>query len=93
MAARQPFRDQLLQSLQNPAQRQDLSGLFAGSQNPFAQNLGPLNPTAPQMAGPLTQPGAAPSVRGRGGGGGGGRVRPGSPEADAALTPFDERRA
>jgi hypothetical protein len=85
MAARQPFRDQLTQSLQNPAQRQDLSSLFAGSQNPFAQNLGPLNPTTPQMAGPI-----APSVRGRGGGGSGRFLREGD---DRSMAPFDERRA
>ncbi len=59
MAARQPFRDQLLTSLQNPAQRQDLSSLFAGSQNPFARNLGPLNPqaAAPPQSAPIGPPG------------------------------------
>ena len=62
-AARQPFRDQLMQSLQNPAQRQDLSSMFA-SENPFSRNIGPLNPSAPQTAGPVAPP--------QGGGGGGG---------------------
>ena len=52
MAARQPFRDQLFSSLQNPAQRQDLGNLFQ-SQNPFAQNLGPLNPSQPQATAPI----------------------------------------
>lgn len=56
MAARQPFRDQLFSSLQNPAQRQDLSGLFQ-SQNPFAQNIGPLNPEQPQPTAPLPRGG------------------------------------
>ena len=50
--ARQPFRDQLFASLQNRAQRPDLSNVFA-SQNPFASNLGPLNPQDPQAQAPL----------------------------------------
>ena len=60
IAARQPFRDQLFASLQQgQPQRQDLSNLF-GSQNPFAQALGPLNPEAQQTTAPITPPIAAP---------------------------------
>ncbi len=65
--ARQPFRDQLLASLQQgQPQRQDLSNLF-GSQNPFASELGPLNPAQPQMAAPIAQ-GLPVSRRGGGSG-------------------------
>ncbi len=54
--SRQPFRDQLFASLQGgQPQRQDLSNLF-GSENPFAQNLGPLNPQAQQMTAPVVPP-------------------------------------
>ena len=85
LAARQPFRDQLFQSLQNPAQRQDLSNVF-GSENPFASALGPLDPqaqqaTAPVMPGPGgIDPRIAQArglgLRGAGGrGGGSGRFR------------------
>lgn len=69
--SRQPFRDQLFASLQQgQPQRQDLSNLF-GSENPFAQTLGPLNPQQQTMA-----PIAPPVVQQRrtlprGGGGGG----------------------
>ena len=63
--ARQPFRDQLFASLQQgQPERQDLSNVFQ-SQNPFAQSLGPLNPTQPQAMAPVA-PGAPP-VQGRGG--------------------------
>ena len=55
IAARQPFRDQLFASLQNQAQRPDLSNLF-GSENPFATTLGPLNPQAPQATAPIQGP-------------------------------------
>ena len=86
LAARQPFRDQLFQSLQNPAQRQDLSGMFA-SENPFASALGPLNPQAQQATAPVGPTGPPPGgvdprmaqalgLRGMGGrGGGSGRFR------------------
>ena len=63
IAARQPFRDQLFASLQNQAQRPDLSNLFQ-SENPFAQSLGPLNPQAQQATAPIT-----PAQRSGGGGG------------------------
>ena len=57
IAARQPFRDQLFASLQNRAQRPDLSNLFE-SQNPFARTLGPLNPEAQQTTAPITRQGS-----------------------------------
>ena len=64
MAARQPFRDQLFASLQQgQPQREDLSNVFQ-SQNPFAQSLGPLNPTQPQAMAPIAPP---PIGGGRGG--------------------------
>ncbi len=77
--ARQPFRDQLFASLQQgQPQRQDLSNVFQ-SENPFAQALGPLNPTQPQAApiapqgaqpqGPQLPPDAARFLAGRGRGG------------------------
>ncbi|KKK87834.1 hypothetical protein LCGC14_2749250 [marine sediment metagenome] len=67
--ARQPFRDQLFASLQQgQPQRQDLSSLF-GSQNPFASELGPLNPAQQQMAAPIAPPQGLPVSR-RGGGSG-----------------------
>ena len=69
LAARQPFRDQLFASLQGgQAQRPDLSNLF-GSQNPFASELGPLNPAQPQMTAPIAPPQGLPVSR-RGGGSG-----------------------
>ena len=55
--SRQPFRDQLFASLQNRAQRPDLSNLFE-SQNPFARTLGPLNPEAQQTTAPITRQGS-----------------------------------
>ena len=65
MAARQPFRDQLFASLQQgQPQREDLSNLFQ-SQNPFAQSLGPLNPTQPQAQAPITPMPIAPPARTR----------------------------
>ena len=65
LAARQPFRDQLFASLQQgQPERQDLSNVFQ-SQNPFAQSLGPLNPTQPQAMAPVA-PVGQPSGGGRG---------------------------
>ena len=72
IAARQPFRDQLFASLQNQAQRPDLSNLFQ-SQNPFAQTLGPLNPEAQQTTAPIAPPPIAPPIAQRLRRGGGGR--------------------
>ena len=73
--ARQPFRDQLFASLQQgQPQRQDLSNLF-GSQNPFASELGPLNPAQPQMTAPIAPPQGLPVSRGGGGSGRFSRIR------------------
>ena len=76
--SRQPFRDQLFQSLQQgQPQREDLSGLFR-SANPFAQALEPQAqpqplgqlPQAPQpLQRPQLPPDAARFLAGRGRGG------------------------
>ena len=47
--SRQPFRDRLVASLDNPAQREDLGSLFQ-SENVFSQpDLGPIGPQQPQL--------------------------------------------
>lgn len=92
-AARQPFRDRLTQSFDNPAQREDLGGIFA-SENAFARpidrpELGPIGPQGPGL-GPIGPGGPVPITdnatanaasrarRGRGG-------RPGASRNDRFL--------
>ncbi len=60
-AARQPFRDRLSASFDDPAQRQDLGNIF-GTENPFSRSIRPegqpiqLSPEQPQQLGPISLP-------------------------------------
>lgn len=59
-AARQPFRDRLTASFDNPAQRQDLGDIF-GTENPFSRSLAPIGqapvgPAPQQQLGPISLP-------------------------------------
>ena len=56
-ASRQPFRDRLSASFDNPAQRQDLGDIF-GTENPFSRSISPIGPA---QQGPIPQ-GPAPQL-------------------------------